>query len=126
MQLIVNAKNLDVICLTVAPGHVHDFQMFKDCGIYIPEYIQMILDMGYTGMFMLHKNTLLPIRSSKKHKLTKEEKKFNRWIASQRISIEHVNRYIKRFRIFSGKYRNRRSRFALRFALVCGIYNRQH
>ncbi|MGL5783880.1 MAG: IS5/IS1182 family transposase, partial [Alphaproteobacteria bacterium] len=30
---------------------------------------------------------------------------------------------LKRFKIISDKYRNRRKRFALRFNLISGIYN---
>lgn len=40
--------------------------------------------------------------------------------------IEHINRYIKRFRILSSRYRNKRRRFALRASLICAIYNLQH
>ena len=39
------------------------------------------------------------------------------------IGIEHVNRHIKRFRIVSTRYRNKRRKFALRFSLICAIYN---
>ncbi|MEE1282391.1 MAG: IS5/IS1182 family transposase, partial [Acutalibacteraceae bacterium] len=32
---------------------------------------------------------------------------------------------IKRFKILSSRYRNKRRRFALRVSLICGIYNFQ-
>ncbi len=38
-------------------------------------------------------------------------------------TIEHVNRRLKVFRIFSQPYRNRRKRFGLRCHLIAGIYN---
>ncbi|WP_455037310.1 transposase family protein, partial [Leptotrichia massiliensis] len=44
----------------------------------------------------------------KKHKLTKEDKKYNSIISRRRIYIEHVNSHIKKFRIVSTRYRNKR------------------
>ena len=125
-QLIVDAKTLNIICVNFGRGHVHDFRIFKECGAFIPNRIRILADSGYQRIEKIHKNSLIPMKSSKKHKLTSNEKAYNRSIAKQRIFIEHVNRYIKRFRIFSSRYRNRRHLFALRFSLVCGIFNRQH
>ena len=68
----------------------------------------------------------LALKASKNHKLTYEEKCFNRSLAKRRIFIEHINRYIKRFKILSSRYRNKRRRLALRTSLICGIYNFQH
>lgn len=94
--------------------------------MYIPERIKAIVDTGYVGIDGIHKNSLVPRKSSKNHPLTDEDKAYNHDISRQRIHIEHVNRYLKRFRIFSSRYRNKRMRFAFRFSLVCGIFNKQH
>lgn len=80
-------------------------------------------DTGYQGIQKLHANSELPKKKSKKHPLTKEDKKNNRRIASERITNEHVIGALKRFRIISDRYRNRRKRFGLRFNLIAGIYN---
>jgi len=37
--------------------------------------------------------------------------------------IEHVNRCIKKFKIVSGRYKNKRKKFFMRFSLICAIYN---
>jgi hypothetical protein len=55
--------------------------------------------------------------------LTKEEKKQNQQIASDRVLNENVIGMLKRFKIIADKYRNRRKRFGLRFNLIAGIYN---
>jgi hypothetical protein len=55
--------------------------------------------------------------------LTKEDKKKNRDLSSQRVVNENVIGSLKRFKIISDKYRNRRKRFGLRFNLIAGIYN---
>jgi hypothetical protein len=39
-------------------------------------------------------------------------------LAQQRVVIEQVFAYLKRFRILSERYRNRRRRFGLRFNLI--------
>ena len=117
---------MNIICVNFERGHVHDFRIFKECGVFIPNRIKVLADSGYQGIEKIHKNSLIPIKNSKKHKLTSDKKAYNRSIAKQRIFIEHVNRYIKRFRIFSSRCRNRRHLFGLRFSLVCGIFNRQH
>jgi hypothetical protein len=55
--------------------------------------------------------------------LTKEEKRHNHELAAKRIFIEHVIGRLKRFKVISERYRNRRRRFGLRFNLIAGIYN---
>ncbi len=65
----------------------------------------------------------VPLKNSKSHKLTKDDKKQNHQQSSKRIFVENVNAQIKTFKIFSEKYRNRRKQFALRLNLVCGIIN---
>ena len=46
-----------------------------------------------------------------KVKLTKEEKAFNRQVSKERVVNEHAIGFIKRFKIISERYRNRRKRF---------------
>lgn len=82
-----------------------------------------ITDSGYTGIKKLQANTKLPKKSSKKRPLTAEEKKQNREISSERVVNENVIGSIKRFKIVSDRYRNRRKRFGLRFNLIAGIHN---
>lgn len=65
-------------------------------------------------------------KTIKKHKLTPNQKKHNSVIRQKRVVIEHVNRYLKRFRLLSSRYKNKQKRFALRFSLIAGIYNFQH
>jgi len=80
-------------------------------------------DTGYLGLADLHSNSSLPKKRSKKHPLTKRERLENREIFRQRILVEHTVCFVKRFRILSERYRNRRKRFALCFSLIAGICN---
>ena len=75
------------------------------------------------GINNIHSNSIIPIRTSKKHKLTDDEKWYNNEISKVRIAIEHVNAFIKKFKITSTRYRNRRKNFKLYMSLICGIYN---
>lgn len=64
-----------------------------------------------------------PKKKPKGGELTDEEKAENRRISRERILIENINAKIKVFKITASKYRNRRKRYALRMALICGILN---
>lgn len=104
----------------------HDFKLFKNSRLLVLEGTLIIADKGYNGIFDVHFDSLIPIKATKNHKLTDEERSFNSSLAKHRIFIEHINRYIKRFKILSYRYRNKRRRFALRASLICSIYNFQH
>lgn len=80
-------------------------------------------DAGYLGINKIIKNSKIPHKNSKNHKLTKNQKQENREISRKRVLIENVIRFLKIFRILAEKYRNRRKRFGLRFNLIAGIYN---
>ena len=82
-----------------------------------------IVDTGYTGIKKLHANSRVPTKRSARKPLTKDDKFLNRKIASERALNENVIGSLKRFKILSDRYRNRRKRFGLRFNLIAGIYN---
>jgi hypothetical protein len=85
--------------------------------------VKVITDTGYQGIKKIHSNSELPKKKTKQNPLTKEDKKNNQALASERVANENVIGMIKRFKIVSDKYRNRRKRFGLRFNLISAIYN---
>ena len=119
----MNEKDLKILNVSFSYGSVHDFKLLCESNLHFLKDVLLIADKGYIGMDKIHGNSLVPRKSTKKHKLTKEDKKYNSIISRRRIYIEHVNRHIKRFRIVSTRYRNKRRKFALRFSLICAIYN---
>ena len=121
--MIVGKKSGKIIATSIVNGKCHDFRLFKESKTHIHPKILAETDTGYLGLTKLHANSLLPIKRRKKMKLTKEEKAFNRKVSSDRVLNEHVIGFIKRFKIVSERYRNRRKRFGLRFNLICGICN---
>lgn len=102
---------------------MHDFKLFKNSYIGIPNKIKIQGDSGYQGIQKIHVNSETPKKATKLHKLTKEDKNNNRRISKERIFIEHINSNIKRFKILSTRYRNKRKKHGLRMSLICGIYN---
>jgi DDE superfamily endonuclease len=84
---------------------------------------KLLVDTGYLGITNLHVTSELPKKRSKKHPLSKADKRSNRRIASERVANEQVIGVLKRFRIIAERYRNRRTRFGLRWNLIAGIYN---
>jgi hypothetical protein len=87
------------------------------------ELLILLADSGFQGIQDLHAASWVPRKKSKKHPLTPEDKRVNRVLSRIRIRIEHVNCRLKRFRIFSCRYRNKRLRHGLRMSLLSGIYN---
>lgn len=104
-------------------GRRHDFRLLKESKTRLHKNKTAKVDSGYQGLNNIHANTDLPKKSSKKNPLSKQDKKNNRKQASERVCVEHVIGYLKKFKIISTKYRSRRKRFGLRFNLICGIYN---
>ena len=122
-QVVVDKKSQKVICTSFSNGKKHDFKLFKESNVLVHNNVKIIVDTGYQGLQKIHSNAFLPKKKSKKKPLTKEDKKDNTNIASQRVSNEHAIGFIKRFKIVADRYRNRRKRFGLRFNLIAGICN---
>jgi len=120
---MVDKKTRSIICTAFANGKTHDFALFKASKIRMNKEIKAKVDTGYIGIEKFHANVDRPIRQSKYHKLTKEEKQYNRLISSQRVANEHAIGFLKRFKILALPYRNRRKRFKLRVNLLSGICN---
>jgi len=121
--VVVNKADGQIICTSFANGRRHDFRLFKESRLQIDSKIKVVVDTGYVGIAKFHVNSVVPIKRSKKKPLTKIDKLFNHEVSSERVLNEHVIGLIKRFKIVSDRYRNRRKRFGLRFNLIAGICN---
>jgi len=121
--MLVNLKDGQIICLAFANGKKHNFRLFKESCVHVLPDTLLEADTDYLGLTDLHTNSTLPPKRSKLHPLAKQERRENREVSRQRIFVEHAIRFVKRFRILSERYRNRRNRFALRISLIAGICN---
>ncbi|WP_425378405.1 transposase family protein [Spiroplasma endosymbiont of Polydrusus pterygomalis] len=64
---------------------------------------------------------MIPHKKTKQKPLNNEQKQHNKLISQMRIVIENVFAILKKFKIITEKYRNRRKSFALRFNLIASI-----
>ncbi|MDR1132131.1 MAG: hypothetical protein LBL15_06915 [Oscillospiraceae bacterium] len=65
----------------------------------------------------------MPYKKPRNGELTAEQRVFNSILSKFRITIEHVNRRIKLFKILQILYRNKQRKHFLRVSLICGFYN---
>ena len=109
------------------PGSVSDATVLAGSGIMhaIPEDVQVNLDRGYEGAEDRYPNNKVykPKRAQRNHPLTLFEKLYNHLINKTRILVEHVIGRLKKFRIVSELYRNRRSAHAGYLVAVAGLIN---
>lgn len=112
------------MAVTIGKGKMHDFNLFKKSNATKKILMSRVLaDLGYLGIDKICPNSKIPNKKTKKNPLTKEEKKENRKLSSERIIVEQINAKIKVFKITKYPYRNRRKRFGLRMNLICAIIN---
>ena len=119
----MDKKSCKIICTAFCNGKRHDFRLFRESKIRIHPQINVLTDSAYLGLQKLHAKTQMSKKKSKKKPLSKEDKKNNAILSSERVINENVIGLLKRFKIIADRYRNRRKRFCLRFNLIAGIYN---
>lgn len=109
--------------MQAACGKRHDYSLLLESRLPLAPDTLAIVDKGYKGLEKIHRLTLIPRKASKKHPLGKEDRAFNAVVSRLRIGIEHINRFLKRFKILSYRYRGKQKNFSLVASLICGIYN---
>jgi DDE superfamily endonuclease len=122
-QLLVELETGQVIAVATDKGKIHDFKLLKRSRLPFVSSQLCLADRGYQGFAKLYAGACTPSKKPRNQPLPKAEKQHNRALARLRIRVEHVIRRFKIFRIFSGRYRNRRKRFGLRLNLIAGLLN---
>jgi hypothetical protein len=122
-QVAVDKQTKKIISTSFCKGRKHDFRLFKESKTYIHNKIKVLTDTGCQGIKKLHNNSEHPIKKNKRKPLSKEDRLYNRDLSSGRVLNENVIGFIKRFKIVTDKYRNRRKRFGLRFNLLAAFCN---
>ena len=121
--MIIDTKDFKILKTNFSNGKKHDFRLFKESKPLILKNTLVQTDTGYQGIQKIHQNSTTPIKRKRNEVLTNEQKKFNHKLSSKRIVVENVIGFLKRFRIISDRYRNRRKRFGLRFNLIASFHN---
>jgi DDE superfamily endonuclease len=122
-QVLIDWESGQIICTAIGTGRTHDFKLLKRSRLPLTSAQLGLADRGYQGFAKQFVGACLPTKKPRKQKLSKAEKQHNRALAKLRVRVEHVIRRFKIFRIFSGRYRNRRKRFGLRLNLIAGLLN---
>ena len=121
--MLIEWQSALIVCCDCAKGRTHDFKLFKESGVHFQQAQLCLADAGYQGLQKRHHLSQTPYKKPRGKKLSPEHQKANKLLASQRILIEMVFSMLKRFRILSSRYRNRRRRWGLRLNLIAGLYN---
>ena len=119
----MDKRSRKILCTAGGNGKKHDWKLLLESGVCFPKGVWPLADSGYQGLQHISGNALIPFKGSKHNPLTETQKSYNRSLASERVFVENVIGWLKRFRILAERYRNRRKRFGLRFNLIVAIYN---
>lgn len=130
-QIVINAHTLEILSTRFAHGKTHDFRLYQESNLLLSKETLIKGDSGYQGIQERHQNSTTPYKRKRHTSLSKAEKQrsreaekqHNHSLSSKRIFVEHVIGRLKRFKVISERYRNRRKRFGLRFNLIAGVYN---
>jgi len=80
-----------------------------------------LANQGYQGLAKQHPGACISTKKLRQQVLPAVEKQHDRALVRLREQAEHGIRRFKTFRIFSGRYRNRRKRFGLRLNLIASL-----
>jgi len=127
----VELETGEVIATAVDKGKTQDFKLLKRSRLGFASSQLCLADRGYQGFAKRHARACTPTKKPRNRSLPKAEKQHIRpWrskalraLARLRVRVEHGIRRFKIFRIFSGRYRNRRRHFGLRLNLIGGLLN---
>lgn len=125
--IVVSDDKKRILVLTpTKSGRRHDKRLFDKAmgGTTIPPSVTAWTDTGFQGLQRDHANTIMPMKATKYHRLTEEEKTENRLISGIRVLSEHAIAGIKRFRSTTDVYRNRIPNLDDTFMLLsAGLWN---
>lgn len=94
-------------------GRRHDKRIADKENIFggIPPDVTAWTDTGFQGAKKQHNNTVMPVKATKNHPLTLQQKENNRLISSIRVVSEHAIAGYKRFKAAADIYRNKLPNF---------------
>ena len=102
-QIITDGKKRILVVGCAHHGRKHDKRIYDEAHIEKPPDRLVLGDLGSLGTSLE-----MPLKASKKTRLTKEEQNYNTWHSKRRIGVEHGIGRMKKFNIFADIYRNNR------------------
>jgi len=133
-QITVNKNGLIVHKTRHARGSRHDYAVFKQDHLHLPDNVCLGLDRGYDGVQKDYPqlNSEVPFkrrspgrgkRGFKAKELASEQKTFNQKLSKERVVVEHTIGRLKKFRVMAHEFRNRLKHYDIMTAIVCGLVN---
>lgn len=128
-NLVITEKNKRVGFLSkTVEGKKHDFVLLKEEAPpeYMPPKIKKHLDLGFKGMQKQFPDQLvsMPKKKPKNKELTKFAKEQNTKKSAVRVLVENALAGVKRLRITTDTFRNRKENFDDQTMLIaCGLWN---
>ena len=114
---------------TTAPGRTHDLTVLRYNGLLdrLPADAGVMTDKGYIGVSADAgaRAVVIPIRASKNHPLTDEQKASNRVISGCRVVVEHVMAQLSRFQVLRQMFRSVFGRHTRAFRVVALLVDRR-
>lgn len=102
-QIITDDKKRVLAVGPAHPGRKHDKRIYDEARVDKPPGALVLGDLGYLGTPLE-----IPLKASKNHPLSKDQKNYNKWHATLRVGVEHGICRMKKFKIFADIHRNNR------------------
>lgn len=120
-------KHIGFLSKTI-PGKEHDFTILKAQAPpeYMPPKVKKHLDLGFKGFDTQYPGhaVSMPQRKPRTRELTDTQKERNKKKSGVRVLVEHAIGGIKRLRIVSDVFRNKKKNFDDQAMLIsCGLWN---
>ena len=111
------------------PGSTHDLTVLRQTGLLseLADDEAAMMDKGYDGMAADYpdKKLYLPFKARRNHPLTEEQKAYNRFLAKDRIVVEHTMAQLNKFQILAQRFRHQLAKHSVIFRIVCGLVHRR-
>ena len=92
-QLVADFNTEKILATDFCIDSEHDFQLFKNSRCTISPETCLLADSGYQELLALHPNSQTPVKKSKLHPLSQEQKASNRKLSRKRILIENLSHF---------------------------------
>ena len=123
-NLITDRQGKILFLSKTAEGKKHDKKLADEENYQFPWGSKLWKDTGYQGYEPFGVRTFQPKKKPKGGELTSSEKEKNKEIAKERIEIEHNISGVKRSKIVSEIFRNRKDLFVdVVMETACGLHN---
>jgi hypothetical protein len=126
-NLILSSACREILVLSkTKPGKNHDYALFKELNPQIPSYVVNWVDLGFQGIKKDFPSleVIMPNKKPRGGELSLDQKAENTMVARVRVVSEHAIAGIKRLKVVTDVFRNRKKNFADLFMLLaCGLWN---